>query len=672
MIDRAGEWGIFTAMSILPLVSLLVFTVGLFSYGAIFIFWLSEFGKAGWAGQQITGCGARRSFDLVGGAIVFVSFAWFAVNLLLLLASLDPRIRPWPFQVALHLLVFLFPPLIMHTTFVEARDGGGAPLKRGWKVGIWGTYLVSQFISLFTLLGYSRVVSLPHEVLDLVTNVSIAALFIIAGIYSSWIVQRARSKAESTEQRASRRLMIVLIALVGILCLPMILADVGWMRFPDILRVVLPSLPLAFLFVGTYFRNRFAFFDLFIKRGLYLLLTIVLLTAFFGLVLPRLDRFNLSWARPWVEAVALLPVAASLPWLLRRLGAVLDRLWLGRRYTTVAAVKYFLSALQSATSERQLVERAETGIAAIFRARVRIDLGPRDTGTPGFDAALEIPIRSHRDPVGVIRLGERARRMPFFSEDEALAGSLADVFSYMLENMRLQEKKQEQEQLVKEQALHASRSELKALRAQINPHFLFNALNAIAGLIVKDPARADKTVEQLAEVFRYTLRRSESEWAPLEEEMEFARAYLEVEQARFGSRLQFRVSMEDAVRAARIPTMMLQTLVENAVKHGVSVIRGVARIEIDAGRRGDRLRVEVADNGPGFQEGEAKSSGYGLRNIRERLRGYFGKEAGLAVQRDDPRQMTLVSLTLPLPAGATVAAGERLEQPAAPGRTPAR
>ena len=77
------------------------------TYGAIFIFWLSEFGKAGWAGQQITGCGARRSFDLVGGAIVFVSFAWFAVNLLLLLASLDPRIRPWPFQVALHLLVFL-------------------------------------------------------------------------------------------------------------------------------------------------------------------------------------------------------------------------------------------------------------------------------------------------------------------------------------------------------------------------------------------------------------------------------------------------------------------------------------------------------------------------------------------------------------------------------------
>ena len=90
-------------------------------------------------------------------------------------------------------------------------------------------------------------------------------------------------------------------------------------------------------------------------------------------------------------------------------------------------------------------------------------------------------------------------------------------------------------------SFQASRSELKALRAQINPHFLFNALNAIAGLIHKNPLRADKTVERLADVFRYTLRRSENEWTLLEEEMEFVRAYLEVEQARFGKRLQFQI-----------------------------------------------------------------------------------------------------------------------------------
>jgi len=659
-------------MSPLPLTSLLVFTVGMFSYGAIFYFWLREFGRTGWAGQQTTGCGARRRFDLVGGAMIFVSFAWFTLHLLLTLASLDPRIRPLPLQVVIHLLLFLFPPLIMHTTYVETR-AAGRPLPKGTGLPmIGGVYLVSQFVSWFTLLGYFRVVRLAAGVPDLVTNASSAVLFILAGVYSAVVVHAARKATESTEERSTRRWMLVLFVSLGFLCLPMLLAQIGWMRFPDLLRLVLPSLPLVFLFVGTYFRNRFAFFDLLIKRGLSLLLTIVLLTAFFALALPRLERFDFGWARPWVQALVLLPVAAALPWLFRRIGAWLDDVWLGRRYTTVGAVKYFLSMLQSATSEPQLVERAEQGIAAIFRAPVRIDIEPRAASRPGFDAALEIPIRTHRDLVGVIRLGERARRMPFFSEDEALAGSLADVFSYLLENMRLQQKKQEQERLAKEQALHASRSELKALRAQINPHFLFNALNAIAGLIVKDPTRADKTIEQLAEVFRYTLRRSENEWAPLEEEMEFARAYLEVEQARFGQRLQFRVATEGDVRAARIPTMMVQTLVENAVKHGVSSIRGAGRIEIDARRQGDRLRVEVADNGPGFQDSEPKGSGYGLRNVRERLRGYFGEEAALEVRRDGGREMTLVSLTLPLSAETPVSATGPIGQPAATGRVPGR
>src|SRR5262245_35914216 len=116
-------------MNLLALLSLLVFTVGLFSYGAIFFFWLRGLGRAGWAGQQVT-CGVRRSFDLVGGGIIFVSFVWFAVHLLLTLASLDPRIRALPLQVAIHILLFLFPPLIMHTTYVEARAAGGRLPKR--------------------------------------------------------------------------------------------------------------------------------------------------------------------------------------------------------------------------------------------------------------------------------------------------------------------------------------------------------------------------------------------------------------------------------------------------------------------------------------------------------------------------------------------------------------
>ena len=110
---------------------------------------------------------------------------------------------------------------------------------------------------------------------------------------------------------------------------------------------------------------------------------------------------------------------------------------------------------------------------------------------------------------------------------------------------------QEQEQLAQELRLQTSSSELKALRAQINPHFLFNALNAIASLIHTDPARADAAVEQLAEVFRYTLRRSDSEWAPLDQELAFARAYLDVEQARFGHRLTFAIDSDHRRRRRR-------------------------------------------------------------------------------------------------------------------------
>ena len=164
-------------------------------------------------------------------------------------------------------------------------------------------------------------------------------------------------------------------------------------------------------------------------------------------------------------------------------------------------------------------------------------------------------------------MGRRVTDAPYFSADVALLSSLADVFGSVMQNLQLQQRRLEQEQRARELSLHASRSELKALRAQINPHFLFNALNAIAGLIHRDPAVADRTVEQLAEVFRYALRGAESEWAVLDDELDFVRAYLEVERARFGDRLQVEVAMDDDARGARLPTMIVQTLVENAVKH---------------------------------------------------------------------------------------------------------
>jgi LytS/YehU family sensor histidine kinase len=196
--------------------------------------------------------------------------------------------------------------------------------------------------------------------------------------------------------------------------------------------------------------------------------------------------------------------------------------------------------------------------------------------------------------------------------------------------------------------LQSSRSELKALSAQINPHFLFNALNAIASLIHTDPARADAAVEQLAEVFRYTLRRSEQEWAPLDQELAFARAYLDVEQARFGKRLSFEIHADDSVGRAHVPSMLLQTLVENAVKHGISRLRRPGRIDVHASASKTRVILEVRDTGPGIGASggaEPTGEGFGLRSVRDRLRGHFGDDARLDLKRDG--DVTVARLELP-------------------------
>lgn len=193
----------------------------------------------------------------------------------------------------------------------------------------------------------------------------------------------------------------------------------------------------------------------------------------------------------------------------------------------------------------------------------------------------------------------------------------------------------------------ARRRRLKALRAQINPHFLFNALNAIAGWIPRDPARAEHTVERLAEVFRYTLRGSETEWVRLSEEIEFARAYLDVEKARFGERLAVEVNVGEGTGEARVPAMIVQTLVENAVKHGVARRRAGGRVSILSNRDGSKLHIEVRDDGPGFPPA-AVGPGFGLRSVRERLAGYYGARAALGWTRDVERQETVVFVELTL------------------------
>jgi signal transduction histidine kinase len=414
-----------------------------------------------------------------------------------------------------------------------------------------------------------------------------------------------------------------------------------------LLNIGVRMTPLAFLLVSVYFESRIEFYDLVIKRGVLLVMSLLLMGGVLALALGSLDAIPDGPARPWIFAVLLLPVAMLMPWLHDRVGRLLDRLWFGREFTTVEAVKHVLGAMQQAPDEPSLLAATQATLTDIFRRRVTI---LTDGHSGAHPAAVVVDVRtSFGDAPLRLAVLEEPGTPHMLSEDVALLRSLAGVFGYMLDNVRLQRRRQEQEQLAQALRLQSSRSELKALRAQINPHFLFNALNAIASLIHTDPARADAAIEQLAEVFRYTLRRSEQEWAPLDQELAFARAYLDVEQARFGKRLSFDIHADDTAGRAQVPSMLLQTLVENAVKHGISRLRHPGRIDVHASSSRGRVTLEVRDSGPGIGSSEgADSAGenFGLRSVRDRLRGHFGDDASLALTRDG--EITVARIDLPL------------------------
>ena len=194
----------------------------------------------------------------------------------------------------------------------------------------------------------------------------------------------------------------------------------------------------------------------------------------------------------------------------------------------------------------------------------------------------------------------------------------------------------------------AAEAELKALKAQINPHFLFNTLNTIAQLIHTDSDRAEETVERLAEMFRYSLNGSEQRHVSLKDELAFVDVYLEIEQARFGDRL--RVTREIALEALdeSIPSLILQPLVENAIKHGRTADGNIS-LTIRAQLQDDAVIVAIADQGPGmpsrFKIGEG--TGHGLRNVDRRLRKTYGEEWGVEIKPNE-FQGTVVIVRVPL------------------------
>ena len=234
---------------------------------------------------------------------------------------------------------------------------------------------------------------------------------------------------------------------------------------------------------------------------------------------------------------------------------------------------------------------------------------------------------------------------------------------------RISERRQEEASAARETASgkELAVAKLSLLQAQVEPHFLYNTLASAQLLTRTDPARADEMLGHLITYLRHSLPRTEDSHSTLGEEVERARAYLQILRIRMGERLRVEIQVPDALKAVPLPPMMLQTLVENALKHGLEPLPQGGTVWIIA-REGDgKVTVTVADDGRGFSD-EGGGTGIGLKNVRERLRLAYGDAASFGVVSNFPRGVA-ATITVPRtsPSSSPLGeAGSRAPSPSSP------
>ncbi len=272
-------------------------------------------------------------------------------------------------------------------------------------------------------------------------------------------------------------------------------------------------------------------------------------------------------------------------------------------------------------------------------AETRAEIGCKAAGCQ-LGAAIIVPLRCREEIIGALKF-YRSHENTITSLDQEFVAGIAQLFATQFELAELQR-----------QAELVTKAELKALRAQINPHFLFNALNTIVSYVRTEPETARRLLIYLGDFFRRNLHQA-GDFVTLAEELNHVKAYLAIEQARFGEKLRVREEIDPALATLELPVLTLQPLVENAVKHGLLPKRegGTVTIRVAKVKRG--VRIMVHDDGIGIPPekmarllapdtfGLDWTTGVGLSNVHERLKSIYGQSAGLRMESESGRGTTV-------------------------------
>jgi two-component system, LytTR family, sensor kinase len=404
---------------------------------------------------------------------------------------------------------------------------------------------------------------------------------------------------------------------------------------------------------------RFLLLDAFLR----FLMNFGLAAVYIGALISVNERFRL-WAEMQASTVftgvCLVMLCVSLIFF----AAVRNRLqlWMGRvifrRRSIEGPAKVILEFTPAASSEEDLLTHAAKTVARHLRTdryavshseasthrmeapsiRFLESISAEAAVTEVFSVQAQIPLRFSSGDVRFLILGARRGGRRYLSEDLDDMRGLGAVIVEQVERFRAEELKR-----------LAAQAELRALQAQINPHFLFNALNTLYGTIDRHSVEARRMVLNLADIFRYVLQSDRAE-IQLSEELKIVQAYLEIEALRLGERLKTEVFVEDGARSVLIPVLSIQPLVENAVKHGISGKSGGGTVVLRAERNEAGLLITVADTGIGFEASSQRrrdGASVGLENVKRRLVLCHGPTAELEIVSDS--NGTKVTFQLPTP-----------------------